>query len=197
MRCPCHPHCPAPTCGKCGEPIAVGTKFCAKCGSPAIVQDLKCRKCGADIPVGTRFCPACGAPAVHGGAPSAAANPFTSATQGNLPADAAYQYFIQGVTKKYADFSGRARRREFWFYCLFEFIACIVLGFIPFVGQLVALALLVPGLAIQARRLHDIGKSGWWQLIGLIPLVGAIVLIIWDVKDGDPGTNQFGPNPKA
>jgi uncharacterized membrane protein YhaH (DUF805 family)/RNA polymerase subunit RPABC4/transcription elongation factor Spt4 len=186
-----------PACGKCGETIPEGTKFCAKCGAPAQFQDLKCRKCGGDIPSGTRFCPSCGNPAVHGTGAPASSDPFTSAANGDLPPDATYQYFIQAVTKKFADFSGRARRREYWFYVLFAFIAGFVLGLIPVIGQLACLALVVPGAAITARRLHDIGKSGWLQLIGFVPLVGWIIVLIWTTKDSDPGVNQYGPNPKA
>ena len=186
-----------PTCGKCGETIPEGTKFCAKCGAPAQFQDLKCRKCGGEIPSGTRFCPSCGNPAVHGAGAPASSDPFTSAANGDLPPDATYQYFIQGVTKKFADFSGRARRREYWFYTLFSFLVQIVLGWIPVIGWLLSVALVVPGIAVSVRRLHDIGKSGWSLLLLLIPIIGAIILIIWDVKEGDKGTNQYGPDPKA
>jgi uncharacterized membrane protein YhaH (DUF805 family) len=107
------------------------------------------------------------------------------------------------VLKKYADFSGRARRKEFWMFALFNFIIAIVLGIVdgmigmPVLGLIYSLAVLLPGLAVGARRLHDIGKSGWWLLIGLVPLVGLIVLIIFFVMDSNPGDNQYGPNPKG
>ena len=108
-----------------------------------------------------------------------------------------------GVLKKYADFSGRARRKEFWMFALINFIIAIVLSVVdsmigmPVLGLIYSLGVLLPGLAVGARRLHDIGKSGWWLLIGLVPFIGIIVLIIFFVMDSNPGDNQYGPNPKA
>ena len=113
------------------------------------------------------------------------------------------------VLKKYAVFDGRARRKEYWMFFLFNIIISIVLGIIDGVvgtsgatgsigllGGLYTLAVLIPGIAVAVRRLHDTSRSGWWILIGLIPLVGAIVLIVFMVQDGTPGENQFGKNPK-
>ena len=107
------------------------------------------------------------------------------------------------VLKKYAVFSGRARRKEFWMFFLFNLIITFVLGFIEvlvggpgIVGTLYGLALLIPSIAVSVRRLHDINHSGWWLLIGLIPLIGAIVLLVFMVQDGKPGKNQYGANPK-
>jgi uncharacterized membrane protein YhaH (DUF805 family) len=108
-----------------------------------------------------------------------------------------------GVLKKYADFSGRARRKEFWMFALINFIIAIVLSVVdsmigmPVLGLIYSLGVLLPGLAVGARRLHDIGKSGWWLLIGLVPFIGIIVLIIFFVMDSNPGDNQYGPNPKG
>jgi uncharacterized membrane protein YhaH (DUF805 family) len=114
------------------------------------------------------------------------------------------------LQRKYADFNGRARRSEFWFFVLFSAIVSIVGSILdaifglrsgsfsgtgPIQGVL-QLALLVPSLAVGARRLHDIGRSGWWQLIGLVPIAGWIVLLIFFVQDSRPA-NQYGPNPKA
>jgi len=107
------------------------------------------------------------------------------------------------VLKKYAEFNGRARRKEFWFFTLFNMIAYVILGVIDTVTGIGVLTLvyslgvLVPGLAVGARRLHDTGRSGWWLLIALIPLIGTIVLIVFFVLDSDPGDNAYGPNPKA
>ncbi len=112
------------------------------------------------------------------------------------------------VLKKYATFSGRAQRAEYWYFFLFNIIISVVLiGIDTVLGTgadmgmgllsgIYSLAVLLPGLAVAVRRLHDIGRSGWWLLIGLIPLIGFIVLIIWFVKDSDPGENQYGSNPK-
>jgi uncharacterized membrane protein YhaH (DUF805 family) len=102
------------------------------------------------------------------------------------------------VLKKYAVFDGRARRQEFWMFALINFIVALVLNFIsPFLGGIYALAVLLPNIGVGVRRLHDIGRSGWWLLVGLIPLIGWIVLIVFFVQDSQPGDNQFGPNPKA
>jgi len=87
---------------------------------------------------------------------------------------------------KYGNFKGRASKSEFWWWMLFAFLASLVLGLIsPRLSSLFSLATLLPSLAVSARRLHDIGRSGWWQLIALIPLVGLIVLIYWYVQDAE------------
>jgi uncharacterized membrane protein YhaH (DUF805 family) len=117
-------------------------------------------------------------------------------------------WYLQ-VLKKYAVFSGRARRKEYWFFFLFNIIIAIVLGVIDgmiggfsreagvgVLGGLYSLAVLIPGIAVAVRRLHDTDRSGWWLLIAFIPLVGAIVLIVFLVLDSSPGANRFGPNPK-
>jgi uncharacterized membrane protein YhaH (DUF805 family) len=108
-----------------------------------------------------------------------------------------------GVLKKYAVFSGRARRKEYWMFFLFNFIVYIVLPVVEGVlgsrgimGMLYSLAVLIPGIAVSVRRLHDTNRSGWWLLIGLIPLVGAIALLIFMVQDSQDGENEYGSNPK-
>jgi uncharacterized membrane protein YhaH (DUF805 family) len=112
------------------------------------------------------------------------------------------EHFLS-VVKQYANFNGRARRQEFWMYVLFYFIFAVVLSIVTgliglgFLVNIYSLALLVPSLSVGARRLHDTGKSGWWQLIGLIPLIGIIVLIVFWAQDSTPGENQYGPNPKG
>lgn len=104
---------------------------------------------------------------------------------------------VKTCFSKYADFNGRATRSEYWYFFLFNFIVGIVLGWIPFLGWLVSLALLVPSLAVAWRRLHDIGKSGAFYLFILIPLVGWIFVLIWLCKETQPGDNQYGPQPLA
>ena len=102
------------------------------------------------------------------------------------------------VLKKYAVFSGRARRTEYWMFFLFNVIISLVLGFLAAIlSNLYALAVLIPGLAVSVRRLHDTNRSGWWLLISLVPIVGIIVLIVFLVSDGQANDNQYGPNPKA
>ena len=106
--------------------------------------------------------------------------------------------------KKYAVFSGRARRNEYWYFVLFNFLIALVLGFIDgllgltlkesglgLLGGLYSLAVLIPGIAVGVRRLHDTGRSGWWLLIGFIPIIGAIVLIVFFVAESQPGQNQY------
>ena len=112
--------------------------------------------------------------------------------------------------KKYAVFSGRSRRSEYWYFILFYFIIYIALAFVDRVTgtfdpksgiglltAIFALALLIPSLSVSVRRLHDTDRSGWWLFIGFIPLIGAIVLIVFFALDSGAGTNRFGPNPKA
>ncbi len=119
------------------------------------------------------------------------------------------KYFIDIVSKKYMTFEGRARRQEYWFFVLFYAIISIILGFIDgmigidlgggtgILSLVLGLALLIPSLALGARRLHDIDKSGWWQLIVLVPLVGIIVLIVFFCLKGTDGSNRFGEDPLA
>ena len=128
--------------------------------------------------------------------------------------------------RKYADFTGRARRTEFWLFALLVFLIEIVfmallsavggsalmmgdpaaaaavpmtgaIGAVLFAHLAVMLALLVPSLAVTFRRLHDTNRRGWWILIGLIPLIGAVVLFIFYLLDGTPGPNRFGEDPKG
>lgn len=114
--------------------------------------------------------------------------------------------YYRAVLNKYAEFSGRAQRAEYWYFVLFNFLIGLgltVVGSIIFtkgVGQglntLYSLAVLIPSLAVGVRRLHDIGKSGWWLFLMLIPLVGPIWLLVLMVTDSNPGDNKYGPNPK-
>ena len=114
------------------------------------------------------------------------------------------------VLKKYAVFSGRARRKEYWYFFLFNFLITIVLLIIDgmtgtltaeagigLLGGIYALAVLIPALAVSVRRLHDTDRSGWWLLIMLIPLIGVIVILVFTVQDSKPGENQYGSNPKG
>lgn len=111
-------------------------------------------------------------------------------------------WYKQVVLKNYANFSGRASKSEFWYFVLANFIISFVLSLIDkaigiqILSGLYSLAVLVPGLAVSVRRLHDIGKSGWALLIALIPFVGAIILIVWDVQAGQPDANSYGEVPK-
>jgi uncharacterized membrane protein YhaH (DUF805 family) len=113
------------------------------------------------------------------------------------------------VIKKYVEFSGRARRKEFWMFVLINAVISIVLSIIDraigtssangggLLQSIYGLAVLLPSIAVAVRRLHDTNRSGWWILLGLIPIIGWIILIIWYAQDGTPGDNQYGPDPKA
>ena len=112
-------------------------------------------------------------------------------------------YYVD-VLKKYAVFSGRARRKEYWMFALFSFIISIIISVVsPMLGDSMGiagivylLAVIIPSIAVAARRLHDTGRSGWWQLIALIPIIGAIWLIVLLCLDSNQGDNVYGPNPK-
>ena len=106
-------------------------------------------------------------------------------------------YYYFAVLKKYADFTGRARRKEYWMFTLFNAIIVTVLELIGFsiLLGLYSLATLVPVWAVTARRLHDINRSGWWQLLSLIPIVGQIIVFIWLITIGTQGENQYGADP--
>lgn len=113
------------------------------------------------------------------------------------------------VLKKYVVFSGRARRKEYWMFTLFNVIISIVLSSLDaligtrndsgfgLLNGIYTLAVLLPSLGVLARRLHDTNRSAWWILIGLVPVVGFIVLIVFTVMEGNQGDNQYGPDPKA
>lgn len=113
------------------------------------------------------------------------------------------------VLKKYAVFSGRARRKEYWYYFLINFLIITALLLIDnmlgtldkeagmgLLSGIYALAVLIPGLAVAVRRLHDSGRKGWWVLLTLIPIIGPIILIFFLIQDSTPGDNAYGPNPK-
>ena len=110
------------------------------------------------------------------------------------------EYFLDAI-KKYADFSGRATRKEYWMFVLFYMIIFLLLSVVDgllgtfVLGGIFSLAVLVPSVSIAARRLHDIGRTGWWQLITLIPVIGIIILIVFLTQNSQDG-NAYGPSPK-
>lgn len=111
--------------------------------------------------------------------------------------------------KQYADFSGRARRKEYWMFVLFNVLIMIVLMVIDaalglsagdsalgVLSGIYSLAVLIPSIAVCVRRLHDVGKSGWYYLLGFIPIVGPIILLVWYCTEGERFTNAWGEDPK-
>ena len=113
--------------------------------------------------------------------------------------------YYTSVLKNYAVFSGRTERKGFWMFILVNFVVSLIISFVApllgdksgIIGIIYMLAVLIPTWAVGARRLHDINKSGWWQLIALIPIIGGIWLIVLFATDSNPGDNKFGPNPKG
>ena len=113
---------------------------------------------------------------------------------------------VKSVFSKYAEFSGRARRSEYWYFVLFNGLVGFAIGFVGgiilgerltnIVSTLYSLAVLVPSLAVGVRRLHDTGRSAWRYLFLLIPFVGWIILVVFLAQDSQPGVNVYGPNPK-
>ncbi len=125
-------------------------------------------------------------------------------------------YFIDTIKNRYAKFDGRATRSEYWYFILFYFIFSIIAATLdslvinPMLGassteagqggilqMIFALGLLIPSIALGIRRFHDIGKSGWWMLIGFIPILGLLALIYFYVQDSQAGSNLYGENPKG
>ena len=116
-------------------------------------------------------------------------------------------YYLD-VLKKYVDFTGRARRTEFWMFLLINFGIVSILYTIEhslglakgkengIFSSIYELFIFLPTLAVVVRRLHDLNKSGWWVLINFVPIIGSILLLIYEAREGDAGTNQYGPDPK-
>ena len=111
--------------------------------------------------------------------------------------------------KKYAVFAGRARRKEFWFFVLFNTLIAIALAVIDMLtgtfdedvglgllSGLYAVAMILPSIAVTVRRLHDTDRSGWWYLLVFLPVIGGLVILVFMCLNGTPGGNRFGPNPK-
>jgi len=121
-----------------------------------------------------------------------------------------YNWYLDAVKNKYAKFDSRARRKEFWFFVLMNLILVAGFSFIDGVfgtynsgigmglfSGIYFIAVLIPAIAVSVRRLHDSSLSGFWILLGFIPIVGAIILIILYVRDSTPEQNEYGPNPKT
>jgi uncharacterized membrane protein YhaH (DUF805 family) len=114
-----------------------------------------------------------------------------------------FLFWWKKCLRAYTKFDGRARRKEFWMFAavnaVINIVASIIdsiLGTWGIIAGLYSLAIIIPGLAVSVRRMHDIGKSGSVVFLALIPIIGAIILILWSIKEGDAGDNQYGPNPK-
>jgi uncharacterized membrane protein YhaH (DUF805 family) len=116
------------------------------------------------------------------------------------------EWYLKVVRDNYANFQGRARRQEYWMYALINLMIVLVLGIFDtllfssgnnFISGIYSLAVLVPGIAVSVRRLHDTDRSGWWLLLVLIPIIGIIILLVLMCIEGNSASNRFGTNPKA
>ena len=160
-------------CSKCGQPVGDGAQFCANCGNP--VNGTKPKNDTAEK----------------------AKNFFAEMQaraddlKGPEPVDfvkAIKLFFLYAL-----NFKGRSSRSEYWWGYLFNTLLSLVLPVIPVIGGLLSLVMLVPGIAISVRRMHDIGKSGWYLLMGLIPLAGPIILLVYACTQSQTEANQWGP----
>ena len=171
--------------------------YCSNCGSTILENSVVCLNCGVKAGTGNKFCPQCGAQpdpqaiiCIKCGAMlKKHAQGGNSNQQNEVVND--FGVAIKVCFNKYAVFSGRANKSEYWFWYLFNLILC----FIPGVNLVAMIGLLIPNIAVAVRRLHDIGKSGVWVLISLIPLAGAVWLIVLLCQDSVEGENEYGPNP--
>lgn len=146
-----------------------------------------CRSCGAQIHETAPLCPNCGAP-----------------QEVALPDDLRRRTFGSSVSicfARYATFRGRAPRAEFWYFTLFGFLVQLAADIAdpvtgtPVFSGIAALVLFLPSISVQVRRLHDLDRSGWWWWLLLIPVIGWIVMLVWDCTAGTPGRNSYGPDP--
>jgi uncharacterized membrane protein YhaH (DUF805 family) len=152
-----------------------------------------CPGCGAEIPASALFCPSCGARRdVASSADRLDQKPRT------------FTGSVALCLQRYFQFTGRAPRAEYWYFTLFTFLAGVVadladlLCFGPnheIFASIVSLALLIPGLAVWTRRMHDLDRTGWWWLLMLVPVIGWMILLVWACTRGTGGPNRYGPDP--
>ena len=212
-------------CIKCKQELADDAMFCHACGAKQVQEPKKCIKCGSTLAEGSNFCSVCGTKQEENPVSpnyetkqqsndyqpvqkNFSDNPVNNGNEFNFMASSKMTFLeaVKTCFLNYANFKGRARRSEYWYFGLFNLIVAIVLMIIGGVPSkyhsntlltLYQLAVCCPGLAVSWRRLHDIGKSGKYILFNLIPIVGSIIFLVWTVQDSQPGTNQYGHNPKG
>ena len=177
-------------CTNCGNEVGDNADVCLSCGCSlnSYAAPKYCRQCGNQLNENAVVCVKCGA---------STSKVSKSIIQNNTEFNI-WTSFVYNM-KNYSVFTGRARRKEYWNFFLFIFLASAVLGVISFgiLGSVFALGVFIPGLACLVRRLHDTNRSGLYALFHLIPLVGAILLIVWCCQEGTKGENQYGADPKA
>lgn len=167
---------------------------------------MTCRKCGELLEDHIKFCPVCGAKQAQDESynePSVL-NPVHSheddcAHEGTVLESRESVGFVEAFKLfflRYADFKGRSRRSEYWLGCLsVGILGALISSILSDLAWIWSIVIWLPTLSINIRRLHDIGKSGWWYLINLVPLAGPIIFLIWTCQDST-ADNIWGPNPK-
>lgn len=164
-------------CKNCGKEINENAAVCIHCGVSAGSGNKYCSNCGAQPDPLAIVCIKCGAPLKKKNPNKKTVNSFGGA--------------ISACFSKYATFSGRANRSEYWFWVLFYFIFAII----PMINFVAVLVFFLPSLAVLVRRLHDTGRSGWWYFIALVPFIGWIWLLVLLCKESEEGENEYGVNP--
>ena len=196
----------AQNCGNCGVTLSEGASFCKSCGATVrSVEDMNCPTCGNDTSADAQFCGECGASL------SISTPRRIGAVSSELPM-VSFPRAVKLGFSNYFSFSGRSTRAEYWWWIFFVLAWNIILTMVTTLflvlgwrdgspvsmpSVLFALATLIPSVASGARRLHDINRSGWWQLMwfGILLIVLAIALIVWAIKPSDEGTKQTRPSP--
>ena len=187
-------------CNKCGTFIPDGAKFCENCGAPAEVEKTT-----------TEYNQYSDNYTQQDSFQQAQQNEYQQQNYYQQPyqqsfprpkSSVTFKEAIEMFFKRYVDFSGRSVKSEFWYVFLFNLIISVVLGFLSYnsnifsvLATLYSFATIVPGLALSFKRLHDIGKSGIYILVSLIPIAGFIILIVWFTQDSAPD-NEYGPAPE-
>ena len=189
-------------CNNCGSLIQEGAKFCENCGTPVIVEKNNYEEpAQANSYSQQQYNYQPPQPGYGYQQQNSYQQPYQQ-TVVRPKSSVSFGEAISMFFKRYVDFSGRSVKSEFWYVFLFNFIIGAVLGFLSyknsglsFLASLYSLATIVPGFALSFRRLHDIGKSGIYILISLIPIAGAIILLVWFAQDS-AGDNEYGPAPE-
>jgi uncharacterized membrane protein YhaH (DUF805 family) len=179
-------------CKQCGKEYSNKALNCPSCGGPTRNnQDITCQECGEIYSLAEDKCPKCACP-----------SPFMERQKEESTIESMFFYWYIRSLRKYTEFSGRATRKEYWMFFLFNFLFLLIANIIDaylgnngFLAVLYMLAVLSPSIAITIRRLHDVGRSGWLILLSIIPIVGSICLIVLLCLRGIEGENKYGQDP--